>query len=184
MSQREADLYPPVHDYLELRFADRVRPIRGELRALSAITATAGGSGTGIWSKPDLCFAALWRHKYGTTWHLDLHGFEVKPKGRCSADAVHEALNHTSHVHFAHLVWHKPDWSDEDRACSDLLDLCRRFGVGLITLKDPTAADTFAVRLSAERHAPLGDAVDEFIETRLAPEDRELLNSWLAELRP
>ena len=95
----EKDLYEPVRNYLELRFRDRLQPLYGELRPISAITATTGGSGTGKWSKPDLCLLALWRHKYSPSWQLDLHGFEVKPDGRCTAEFVHEALNHTSHVH-------------------------------------------------------------------------------------
>jgi hypothetical protein len=57
----EEALYRPVHDYLEQRFQDRVRPAYGDLRFLSALTARAGGASTGIWSKPDLCFIALWR---------------------------------------------------------------------------------------------------------------------------
>ncbi|MGD9786122.1 MAG: hypothetical protein AB7E80_05110 [Hyphomicrobiaceae bacterium] len=183
MSQREADLYPHVYNFLELRFREQVNPLRGDLRAISAITATAGGSGTGIWSKPDLCFVALWRHKFGTTWKLDIHGFEVKPKGRCSADAVHEALNHTSHVHYTHLVWHKPDWNSSDKACADLFGHCRRFGVGLITIDDPSAANTYTVRLEAERQDPTGDAVDEFLETRLPEDRKQLLLDWLGELR-
>lgn len=179
----EADLYPPVHDYLELRFRDRLQPLYGEMRALSAITATAGGPGSGKWSRPDLALVALWRHRYGLQWRLDLHGFEVKPKGRCSADAVFEALNHTSHVHFAHLVWHCPDWRDEDARCQPILERCRRFGVGLITLAEPADSGSYAVRLLPTRHQPSGDAVDEFIETRLPAEDRAQLVAWLEEVR-
>lgn len=179
----EADLYEPVRDYLELRFQDRLRPLYGDLRALSAITATAGGSGTGKWSKPDLCLIALWRHRYQPGWRLDLHGFEVKPAGRCDAESVHEALNHTSHVHFAHLTWHNPAWADGDTRCRAILDRCRRFGVGLITFADPANATTYSVRFPAPRHDPAGDAVDEFIETRIPQADRATLGEWLAEAR-
>ena len=179
----EKDLYEPVRNYLELRFRDRLQPLYGELRPISAITATAGGSATGKWSKPDLCLLALWRHKYSPSWQLDLHGFEVKPDGRCTAESVHEALNHTSHVHYAYLVWHNPDWSDADAPCRAILDRCRRFGVGLITFSDPANAASYTVRCAAPRHAPAGDAIDEFIETRIDPEDRAKLAGWLTEFR-
>ena len=43
---RETDLYPAVHDYLEQRFLDRLRPAYGDLRSISAVTATAGGTGS------------------------------------------------------------------------------------------------------------------------------------------
>lgn len=179
----EADLYPPVHDYLELRFRDRLQPLYGELRVLSAITATAGGAGSGKWSRPDLCLVALWRHRYGVRWRLDLHSFEVKPKARCTAESVYEALNHSSHVHHTHLVWHNPDWRDEDPRCQPILERCRRFGVGLITFANPHDSSSYTVRLSAGRHEPSGDAVDEFIETRLPDEDKAQLAAWLEEVR-
>ena len=179
----ESDLYQPVHDYLELRFRDRLHPLYGELRAISAITATAGGTGTGKWSKPDLCLAALWRHKYGLNWQLDLHGFAVKPESRCTAESVHEALNHTSHVHFTHLVWHQPNWCETDLRCKSILERCRRYGVGLITMAEPRDTATYYVRVPAPRHDPPGDAVDEFIETRMPPEEKAKLAEWLLEVR-
>lgn len=179
----EADLYQPVHDYLELRFRDRLKPLYGDLRTVSAITATAGGIGTGKWSKPDLCMLALWRQKYSPSWRLDLHGFEVKPESRCTAESVHEALNHTSHVHYAHLVWHAPGWIDSEVRFRSILDRCRRFGVGLITFADATDTASYSVRYPAPRHDPSGDAVDEFIETRIPAEERATLTAWLSEAR-
>jgi hypothetical protein len=179
----ESDLYEPVRNYLELRFSDGLKPPSGVLRPISAITATAGGPGTGQWSKPDLCLIALWRHKYSPHWRLDLHGFEVKPESRCKAESVHEALNHTSQVHFAHLVWHKPNWDDADDRCKEILDRCQRYGVGLITLAKPDDARSYLVRLVARRHDPSGDAVDEFIETRIPDTDKKKLIRWLSEVR-
>lgn len=179
----EEDLYRPVHDFLEQRFQDRLRPTYGDLRHLSAITARAGGNETGLWSKPDLCMVAVWRHKYSLSWRFDVHGFEVKPAARCDLTAVHEALNHTSLVHFSHLTWHKPDWNDRDPKCSGIRDRCERHGIGLITFAEEKNVDTFTVRVQARRHSPSGDAIDEFLETRLAPDDRAKLLTWVEELR-
>lgn len=179
----EKDLYPPVHDYLEVRFRDRLLPLYGELRTVTAITDTAGGPSTGKWSKPDLCMVALWRHKYGLAWQLDLHGFEVKPETRCTNESVHEALNHTSHVHYTHLVWHQPKWTDTDPKCRSIIERCRRYGVGLITMTDQHDASSYVIRATAERHAPSGDAVDEFIETRLDADLRGQVSGWLQQVR-
>jgi hypothetical protein len=179
----EADLYPAVHDYLEQRFLDRVRPAYGEIRSISAVTATAGGPGSGHWSRPDLALVAIWRTKYALAWSLDLHGFEVKTATGCTPAAVHEALSHAALVHFPHLVWHKADWSDNLPECRAILDRCTRYGVGLITFSDPENSDSFLVRHSARRHSPSGEAVDEFIESRLAQADRSQLTRWIEELR-
>jgi hypothetical protein len=172
-----------VQDYLEQRFQDRIKSVFGDLRTLSAITARSGGVGTGIWSKPDLCVIALWRYKYALTWSLDVHGFEVKTEAGCNPAAVHEALNHTSLVHYSHLVWHHPRWTEQDARCKDIRNRCARYGVGLIVFSDAGNVDSFAVVVEARRQEPAGDAVDEFIDTRFPPEQRAVLLDWIKELR-
>lgn len=180
---RESQLYGPVHDFLEQRFRDRLRPPYGELRSISAITATAGAAGSGHWSRPDLALVALWRRKYAMTWSLDLHGFEVKTSTGCTPAAVHEALSHAAHVHYAHLVWHHPEWHDSRSDCIDIKVRCERYGIGLITFERPENSDSFAVRVAASRHEPVGEAVDEFIETRFPEPLRDRLGAWIEELR-
>lgn len=180
---RESHLYSLVHDYLEQRFRERLRPTYGDLRTISAITATSGAASSGHWSRPDLSIAALWRSKYALQWKLDLHGFEVKTETNCTPAAVHEALSHTALVHFAHLVWQKPNWSDIRPDCRAIVERCERYGIGLITFSDPSNADDFIVRISASRHEPSLEAVDEFIETRFPNADREQLLAWVEERR-
>ncbi|CAA2140311.1 hypothetical protein [Hyphomicrobium sp. ghe19] len=179
----EHDLYEPVYNYLELVFRGRLKPLYGDLRHITAITANTGGNATGIWSKPDLAMIALSRQKYGLAWRIDLHGFEVKPAGTCSVQSVHEALNHSSLVHFTHLVWHCERWDARDERCASIIERCSHFGVGLITFKRPSDPQTYFVQLPARRHNPEPDAFDEFVETRISPEDREKLTAWIAELR-
>lgn len=179
----EEALYEPVHSFLQLRFQDRLRPAKGDLHYVSAITARAGGANTGLWSKPDLSIAALWRFKFGLRWEFDLHGFEVKPRNRCDLTAVHEALNHTSMVHFSHLVWHKPDWDDREAKCATILQRCERHGIGLITFTDERNVDSFSIRLPGRRFDPRGDAVDDFIDTRFDAGQRDRLLGLIEERR-
>jgi hypothetical protein len=179
----ERDLYEPVYNYLELVFRDRLKPLRGDLRHITAITANAGGNATGIWSKPDLCLISLSRQKYGLTWSLDLHGFEVKPAGCCNIQSVHEALNHTSLVNFTYLVWQNEGWDERDNACATILARCSHYGVGLITFAMADDLRSYVLRLPGRRHEPSPDAFDEFAETRLSPPDRTKLATWIEELR-
>lgn len=179
----ERDLYEPVYNYLEVRFRDRLQPARGDLRHITAITANAGGNATGIWSKPDLCMISLSRQKYGISWKIDLHGFEVKPLGSCTVQSVHEALNHTSLVNFTYLVWHTEDWDEASDECSTILSRCSHYGVGLITFSDACDLRSYVLHLPARRHEPAPDAFDEFVETRLSENDRNKLLGWITELR-
>lgn len=179
----EKELYPLVQVYLNIAFSPRLKPVLGDFRWLSAVTANSGGTATGVWSKPDLCLVVLWRQKYGLYWNLDLHGFEVKPDGRCSTQSVHEALNHTSLVHYSHLTWHCPAWDEQDRTCHSVLEACTRFGVGLITFSEPENVRSYEIRVPARKHTPTPDALDEFLETRLDATDRDQLQSWVSGLR-
>ncbi len=181
---REEELYPYVHDYLEQRFRERLATRHGEFMSISADTSKAhGGSGDGQWSRPDLALAALWRFKYGLSWALDLHSFEVKTESGCDAKSVHETLSHTGHVHYSYLTWHCPNWSESVQAHGSILERCRRFRVGLITFGDPANADSYVVRVPSGRHEPSGEAVDEFIETRFPDEERAKLQEWLERVR-
>lgn len=136
-----------------------------------------------MWSRPDLALVALWRTKYSLSWHLDVHGFEVKAFAGCSPTAVHEALSHAALVHFSHLVWNHPAWSESEPACKAILDRCSRYGIGLITFVDPDNADSFTIRQRARRNELSGEAIDEFIETRFSEDNRRQLAGWIEELR-
>ena len=179
----ERDLYEPVYNYLEVRFRDRLKPPRGDLRHITAITANTGGNATGLWSKPDLCLISLSQRKYSLTWNIDLHGFEVKPAGCCNVQSVHEALNHTSLVNFTYLVWQNERWDQGDDEVSTIVARCSHYGVGLITFAIADDLRSYILRLPGRRHEPSPDAFDEFVETRLSSSDRTKLATWIAELR-
>lgn len=184
MVLRESDLYLPVSDYLEQRYRDVLRPRYGDLRSISAITATSvGGTFDGKWTRPDLALVALWRFEFSINWTLDLHSFEVKTERGCDNVSVHEALSHTAMAHYSYLTWHKPSWSQNDEGCLAILERCARYGVGLITFEDPTNSSTYHIRQRSIRHSPSGEAIDEFIETRFPAAEREKLRTWVQELR-
>ena len=94
-----------------------------------------------------------------------------------------EALSHTSLVNYAHLVWHCADWDDGAATCHAILDRCAHYGVGLITFSEPANARSYLIRIPARRRAPNPDLVDEFIETRIPPADRDIVAAWVKELR-
>ena len=58
------------------------------------------GSGSGRWTRPDLCAACISRYHYSPTTHFDLFSFELKMPTGCNMLAVHEALAHSATVHF------------------------------------------------------------------------------------
>jgi hypothetical protein len=179
----EADLYPVVQSFLNIRFAPLVKPPHGTQLPLVAITATAGPAASGMWSRPDLAMINVWRHKYQPVSTIDLYGFEVKRDEACDLKSVHETLAHRRLVHFAYLVWHykKADFSAE--GFKVIRANCQSYGLGLITIGDPKDGTTFLIHLDASRATPDAADVDDFIETRFPEHQKSRLLEWIGARR-
>lgn len=175
----EADLYESVQSFLNIQFSARVKPPLGTHLPLVAVTATAGPAASGIWSRPDLAMINIWRHKYQPGQHVDLYGFEVKRDGGCDVRSVHETLAHRRLVHFAYLVWNYRAADFDAEPFKIIYANCESYGLGLITFADPADGRSFQIHRDAERAAPRGSDVDDFIETRFPDHQRERLIGWL-----
>lgn len=175
----EADLYPVVHRFLDIQFAARVKPPLGIHLPLVAVTATSGPAGSGVWSRPDLAMVNAWRHRYQPAMHVDVYGFEVKRDEGCDLRSVHETLAHRRLVHFAYLVWHYRSADFDAERFRTILDNCKAYGLGLITLAAPDDARTFEVHLEATRGEPDAAAIDDFIDTRFPDQQKTRLLSWI-----
>lgn len=175
----ESDLYPFVDRFLNIQFAARVKPPLGVNLPLVAITATAGPSGSGVWSRPDLAMVNAWRHKYQPGERLDVYGFEVKRDEGCDLRSVHETLAHCRLVHFAYLVWQYRNRDHTSERFRVIRDNCEAYGLGLITFSDENDGRTFEVHIEASRATPNEAAVDEFIDTRFPLHQQQMLLKWL-----
>lgn len=179
----ESRLYPVFHAYLNTAFAARIKPSHGESLALAAVTDKAGPAASGIWTRPDLSLIHACRYKYQPTVRLDVYGFEVKRDDGGDVRAVHEAMAHRRFVHFAYVVWHYPAADFAADRFLVVAQQCKSHGLGLITLGNIKDDRTFKIHLDADRAEPDENAVDDFIETRFAAEQKERLLGWLVERR-
>jgi hypothetical protein len=172
----EHELYEPVQNFVNLRFAPSVHPKYGFQYSIVEVTAKAGIYGEGQWTRPDLSLVTLWRNKYAPTLHLDLYGFEVKALGSASLLAVHEALAQGRLLHYSYLALHV---DKENPLNSKIRESCRSHGVGLITFSNPRNPDCYNILESAQRGRPSLNAIDEFIESRFAESTRRKIEQLI-----
>ncbi len=176
----EVELYRVVKQFLDQRFQTLVEPPSAIALWRSNITATLAINFPGRWTRPDLAAVHIWRHKFAPAFNVDLHGFEVKASDGCDVTSVFEALAHTRIVHFAHLVWHRPDPAAQTERFKSVAANCRAFGVGFITFEDHEKPDTFTVHqdVPPKRFEPDLALVDTYIEAAF-PEHVETISKWL-----
>ena len=168
-ASRERDLYEPLINYLHHHFIESLQIRRGTAHITPQDVSTITDSDGGQWTRPDVAAVLLRRNRYAATATIDILSFEVKRYTACDLPAVHEALAHARLVNFAYLVWNRPACIYKDKKTYDrIVQSCQLYGLGLVTIHDPSNLQTFEVKLQPSRTAVGEDAVDEFIESRFS----------------
>lgn len=163
----EADLYPHLQETLETFWAKerQIEPLAVEITAAHGRKATGGR-----WTRPDLVSVAVRTYRYLPGKYMEVVTFEVKPSDAITVTAVYEALAHLRSATHAYVIFHVPD--DETESVQQTIEEARRVsrahGVGLITMGDPKAWDTWNELEEARRVEPDPERLDEFISIQLS----------------
>ena len=166
--QREAALYEPMRYVIA---KDWARDRRDEPIVVE-ITASQGGRPTGgRWSRPDIVSVSgrTFLHLPGGKF-IEVTAFEVKPSDAIDVSAVYESLAHRRSATHSYVLLHVPD-SDlaalQD-AVSEICEVARFHGIGVIVAGDPSDYATWDEREVALRVEPDPARLDAFISTQLA----------------
>jgi hypothetical protein len=101
---------------------------------------------------------------------MEVVTFEVKPCDAITVTAVYEALAHLRSATHAYVIFHVPDEDAESvkQTIEEARHVSRTHGVGLITMGDPKAWDTWNELEEARRVEPDPERLDEFISVQLS----------------
>lgn len=169
----ERELYAPLEEYLHLDFIARLQPMHGWVRIFTSQVAHIPAPDGGMWTRPDVAAVLLRRRKFATSVDLETLSFEVKTYAGASIQGVHEALAHTRFMNQSYFVWNRPACICSDRSRFEaMLDNCRAYGIGMITIHNPTDLRTFTLRQHATRAQVNGDVLDNFIESRFGESEK------------
>jgi len=163
----EADLYPDIRGTLETFWAKerQIEPLAVEISASQGRKATGGR-----WTRPDLVSVAVRTYRYLPGKYIEVVTFEVKPCDAITVTAVYEALAHLRSATHAYVIFHVPDEDAESvkQTIEEARHVSRAHGVGLITMGDPKAWDTWNELEEARRVEPDPERLDEFISVQLS----------------
>jgi hypothetical protein len=151
-AQREADLYPGVHDYIRKSFAEEQRLTD----FVSEITANTR-RGSGLWTCPDLVLVGLRTFSYLLARRVEVITFEVKRQDSVTVAAAYEASAHRAAAHRSYVVAESTSGSDLDER---LVSECERLGVGISSFAEATDLESYEIYLNGQMNAPDLDNVD------------------------
>jgi hypothetical protein len=174
----ETELYDKLEPELKRQELLRQLGVRSESFVLQ--NTSVGGPRSGPLTRPDFTLAAIQSWRFDPHRTLDVFSFEVKNRAGASIAAVYEAVAHGRLVHYPHLVCPRsklyPDTSEEIRKTS-LAE-----GVGLILFdisqneKGDCSVDNLELQVEAERRSPNPLNVEKYLESRLTPDNADVLH--------
>ena len=116
----------------------------------------------GKWSNPDVARVSIRKFPILRSHKVILTTYELKQWGRWNVEVVYEAA---SQRRFAHEAYVALEWAKDVpvEGLDELIALCSRFGVGLITIHPHYTSFRHVVQLDAEPNNPPEDNVEEFL---------------------
>ena len=150
----ESDLYDP--------FAVALRNEAKENEENAIVLNTSALRKSGKWSNPDLTKISVRSFPIIRTNKVHLTTYELKQWGRWNLEAAYEAASHSKFAHQSYVVleWAK-DFPVE--GLDGLMQVCGRFGVGLMTLQPHYKKWRHEVQLEAVETMPSDDFIEEFL---------------------
>lgn len=153
--QNEKALYTPFAKVLKSESLENEEP--------ALVIDTSALRKSGKWSNPDVTKISIRKFPILRTHRILVTTYELKQWKRWSIQSVFEAASQRRFAHESYVVleWAK---GEEVVGLDDMLVVCSRFGVGLITLHPYYAGFRYEVHLEAEKHGVSEDYVEEFLD--------------------
>lgn len=117
---------------------------------------------SGKWSNPDVTKVSVRKFPILKTHRIQLTTYELKQWKRWNIDSVFEAASHRRFANEAYVVleWAK---GEEVVGLEEMIAVCSRFGVGLLTLHPYYSTFRYITQLEAEKNSPAEDYVEEYL---------------------
>lgn len=157
----EKDLYAPLVQYLEQQSK--------EDEIVSIAINTANLRTKGKWQNPDVTQITLEKYPYLRASELIVKTFEVKQWGRWDVGVAFESAAHRRFSHEAVVVLEWPNGNDFSLTdptykIDEISRECRRFGLGLYTLRPYYKAYRLHTHIQPIRHTPTKSDTESWLE--------------------
>lgn len=171
----ELQLYKEVAERLPSRYEQTQR---FDKEPVIEITAVQGRKNTGgKWTRPDI--TVVLRHQFSVLAgaHLEVHTYEVKPAGKFSVDAIHEARAQRRCAHRSFVVVDL-EHSAQASVVRNQAEAARDLGVGLLSFF--AVEDEWDVVVDAPFNRPGPIDLDGFLDAQLREQNKQRIREWSA----
>lgn len=152
--KNEKALYAPFVKVLEAESGENEEP--------ALVIDTSALRKSGKWSNPDITKISIRKFPILRTHKILVTTYELKQWARWNIESVFEAASQRRFAHESYVVleWAK---GEEVVGLDELLAVCSRFGVGLLTLHLYYRGYRYDVHLEAEKYNASEDYLEEFL---------------------
>lgn len=152
--ENERALYAP--------FVKTLREEIAENEEAAIVIDTSALRNIGKWSNPDVTTISIRKFPILRSHKVLLTTYELKQWKRWNIDSVFEAASQRRFAHEAYVVL---EWAKQEPivGLDDMIAVCSRFGVGLLTLHPYFSKFRYAVQLEAEKNSVSEDYVEEYL---------------------
>lgn len=177
----ERKLYPHVWAWLNSQFSHSplVPDKLGRYQVFTSDTSQAPAVEGGYWSRTDLAAMLYSRARFIPVWSASLYTFEVKTSDGISEASVYEAIAHRRYANYSVLVWQSVPTDPKN---TTIIELCRHFGIGAVTVEVPSDPNNYFIHTPAERSEIDPFVIDQFVDRRFPREARMNIEKWLEEM--
>lgn len=150
----EKALYTPFVKVLDAEAQENEEP--------ALVVDTSALRKSGKWSNPDITKISIHKFPILRTHKILVTTYELKQWGRWNIESVFEAASQQRFAHESYVVL---EWAKgvDVVGLDELLAVCSRFGVGLLTLHPYYSGYRYDVHLEAQKHAAAEDDLEEFL---------------------
>lgn len=151
---KESDLYNPFIETIEAEI------IENEENAVALNTSALRKRGK--WSNPDVIKITQRAFPLLRISSINLITYEIKQANKWDASSVYEAASHSAFSHESYVVleWEKDQDFDD---LYEIIPVCQRFSVGLITLQPYYSSFRYIIHVESEKRNPLPDLVEDYL---------------------
>ena len=117
---------------------------------------------SGKWSNPDITKISIRKFPILRSHRIMVTTYELKQWGRWNIESVFEAASQRRFAHEAYVVleWAK---NEEVLGLDEMMAVCSRFGVGLLTMHPYYRSYRYDIQLEAERNSASEDYLEEYL---------------------
>lgn len=171
----ERSLYEPIADSIKTKWINRF----GFDDHLLEQTHSRGSKDTGgTFTRPDLTAIGVRRYEF-LPKRLEIVTFEIKAANSVGILGVLEALAHREAAHRSYVIYAIARDGFENAPEADrIVELSQRYGVGVVTLEDPTQIDTWDIVLDAVPNDPDPARLDRFLADLPSSHSKKQIHKW------